>query len=51
MPIILKAANAITKELLKAAISHMNRFLKAAGVGISLLYSFQRLSETRLYCY
>ncbi len=45
---ILKAAGAITKEFLKASSSHMNKFLKAAGVGISPLYIFQWLSETFL---
>jgi hypothetical protein len=46
MLIILKAAGAITKEFLNASSSHMNGILKAVGVGISPLYSFQWLSET-----
>ncbi len=46
MPIILKAAGAITKDFLEAASGLMNGFLKAASVSSLPVHSFQQLSET-----
>jgi hypothetical protein len=46
MPKILTITNTVTKAFLKATSNRTKGFLEAAVVGISLLYSFQQLSET-----
>jgi hypothetical protein len=44
--VILKASGSITKDIPKAASSHLNRFLKAAGVGIHIQFPAAFKSNT-----